>query len=447
MAYRDKAGTNFDIDLTPNGTGGVATHLRQTSKPHNLHLNPHWRSHSEPLGLKVTHNSRRPLTTDNEITHVSDSEEDLELLRPMSATSQSTYLTRLNSVLPTFTMEDDYLTNNDSGTVQSQLSNENFHCVDFALGSDERYCAGDIPENETRCTNRGSSLSVNDGLLKCGSAGKTSADHTSVSNDGDDDDVILIGSSQVVTKEPDSSIFNSEMERNIDFGDEDTTEELDKRELLKDVVDYRILSPIHEQNFDPNEIERCSTPVADETKIKKESEFYICGGKVELVSSLYSDNMKKEEVLFTDVKIEPTEETKLYKKTRTAKPFDVKQEYLQSETGGGGAMNLKIEQSLKKARVSETKPMIESMHLNNAKHDTKDAKAKTDQLTPRVSAALSTSDFFGQENKQPMKRVLKRKRIASKPLSAIVNTPKTRVGLSKRIRVEPLHENIKKRNP
>lgn len=467
MMYSDRIGTVPNPSIKLSCTINMCNHLRQDLPDYELRQNPHFRSHSEPVSntSKNTTHYRRRFTADNEITHVSDSEEDLEVL-PLSATSQSTFQTKLNSVLPTFTMEEDYLDYNGSGTVQSQLSNENFHSVDFALGGDEKYFAGGGVA--TRKSNPCSSLLGNDGLQGNESERGINADYTGASNFSDDD-VILIGSDRVITEDCSSGI-NSELERNIDLFEDDTTEELEKAEMLKDVVDSRILSPIHEQKFDPSEIDRCSTPIVDETVIKSEKKSEICGGKLELVSSVCGGYVKLEPDTYTDVKLTQgyVDQKESNESKNIKNKLEVKRERSQSEAMSqrSNVKQIKKEDSARNFVVLETKDEGIStdvyvdgqesgmkdvggpttIHDNKQEHRTKDERTELPQSShdsPSLRVGVKSLD---QENKLQVNPILKRKRIASKPLSAIINTPKTRVGLSKRIKVEPLHEKIKRKN-
>ncbi|KAG5420516.1 hypothetical protein I9W82_002397 [Candida metapsilosis] len=420
----------------------MSDQLRQDQQ---LRPDPQCRSYSEPLTNKPTtdRTCRRPYTADNEITHVSDSEDDMELL-PVSTTSQSTFQTKLNSVLPTFTMEEDYLVYDGSGTVESQLSNENFHCVDFASGGDEKCCA--VGSKESSRSNPCSSLSDSDGLEGTVNQRGSSRCSDRVSCNGDDDDVILIGSSQVVADN--SSSVDSELERNIDIEDE-TTEELDKSELLKDLPEIRSLSPIHEQKFDVTEIQRCSTPISKEKKVvKSEHKGGVLMPKVESASNLGGGFVKEE----LDPKVVIKRERDYMDEEVKEKSF-VKKECLKQEAIAVPGVLVKKEKIVKKpafevkveapAGYSDKKLADTGKDKPAVKSGKEVSDSKDEELNKRASVLPSLSsgtvNSHSQENKQ---RILKRKRIASKPLSAIVNTPRTRVGLSKRVKVEHLHKKL-----
>ncbi|KAI5958830.1 hypothetical protein KGF57_002264 [Candida theae] len=449
MKYRNRTEAGPDPMIQYNNTANESDLLRYKLSPDQLRRlrEPRWRSCSEPVTGTITTTTtptatqyiQRPFTADNEITHISDSEDDSEL-PPLSATSQSTFQTKLNSVLPTFTMEDDYFDYDGNGTVQSQLSNENFHSVDFASNDDEENCAMGSAGRASDAVRRGGcSTSRKAGPLLSGEAETVeNADHD------DDEDVILIGSSQVVAANSSSS-FNTEMERNIDFEEEnEATEELDKTQLLKDLADTRILSPIHEQKFDPSEIERCSTPLVDDKKlVKSECESDAYAIKTESVSCLGGEYVKKELESCVNVKSEPDGvDSKQITKSNVAR---IKKEFLND------AATLKKEKLIKPSPTFEVKreeeePKVvkerESQVLDPTNRAGKEGKGKPNHNSAPLQDEVNFSG--GQENKQPApNRTLKRKRIPSKPLSAIVNTKTRRVGLSK-IK-EHLHERIKKK--
>ncbi|KAI5968278.1 hypothetical protein CANMA_002494 [Candida margitis] len=463
MTYSDRIGQGLNLSSDLYNTTTRINHLRQDFRQHELRSGPHFRSHSEPLGnnsINAATQGQRPFTADNEVTHISDSDDDIELL-PLSTTSQSTYQTKLNSVLPTFTMDDNYFHNDGgSGTIESQLSNENFHCVDFASGSDERYCASGANEiaaggDARKLNSCSSSLSDSGAFSGVQRDVGINSELVEVSDDSDDD-VILMEYEQSVpeNRSSSSSGINSELERNIGLYEDDTTEELDRAQILNDVTDWGILSPIHDQVFDPREIEGCSTPV-NKTLIKREHKNDVCGGELESASSTTLGYVKQELTFRKDkeVKVE-SNQTEMIKDENFGLRLDkFKQECLTKGIllKGVGTKQLKQEEVrqafavFKKEDVKGPSCLNEKRELENSKEE--DA-VEQEQPKDVPSNSRDGTKSPGQENKQPVMktRVMKRKRLASKPLSAIINMPKTRVGLSKRIKVDPLHNKIKKRS-
>ncbi|KAI5954408.1 hypothetical protein KGF54_002183 [Candida jiufengensis] len=478
-----------------------------------------------------------------EITHVSDSEEEYSYLQPPPPTPQSSSTYQTN-----FNLGSDSQLNN-----ASQLSNDNFHNIDFAAN-----------ENELKSTQQylqTQEFYSSHPLVK--------EEMIEISDDEYDSSSIRDGEVEEISnfeiKQPKSS-SSCPTANQLLSGSSNETESLDKAEVLKNVI-------LPDIKFNEDEIIDCSSQngeIKTELGIKHEFDelidqkfkitneikckFELANGKSNLKATLLKieefddnqfdsknylkdrvrvDNTIKVESELTDVvkpkklvdlltsgkydkfgdlyddlnKLEesreknhrfrgkeaPEEKKDVHKEltklenlpeVSTTKEFDLQKppekttkkvnlhEIVESRPTSRTGSN----KSLESTNSSKSKDSVFSRNkpVNNPPLDVIDnnskvidseliAQSKNLQVFESVSITESTNEQpkssppktstskisppKDQENQTHLQPTLKRKRLQSKPLSEIVsNNKRSRVGLSKRVKIDHLHDNIKPRS-
>ncbi|KAG7665829.1 uncharacterized protein J8A68_000654 [[Candida] subhashii] len=224
----------------------------------------------------------------------------------------------------------------------------------------------------------------------------------------------------------DSEGYNDAFEKNIT--EDDYSEEFDKRNILAGLSDESILSSISD---DPriDEILECSTQCSGEMETKipfniedLNTKELVSDDKMKLIHGDNKTDIGKSEFIASFIKSAgikqelnfPVKQEDVYRGTADHKP--------QSKS------KAKSESSqLESTDSACKKETIEYQSESSCEPDSNQSKEGIEHITPPPSKPA-------------------RKRVASKPLSALVgmSQPKFRVGLSKRVKIDSLHHYLKK---
>ena len=528
------------------------------------------RPNSEPLSLTRPSVSdiilqQNRSNTSNEVTHISDSEEDIALkyslnpndtrlllsapdTKPYSVQGSASVPTSVPSLVPASAPAEipTYQTNRTNSTVMqeviagndgmevgdalqlihrahatesmsSTLSNDNFHHTDFAVGGEEEdaigFCDGDCFETSSQNNAKLRQLEnlefinfSNRGAMNNFLGNENDHVITTRLNDEENQGEKLYYNEAVIAEDgprlcrenmstpgkgeltdpmqvriaSSGSDYKSELEENIE-GSTESTKELNKLNVLEDIANSRIPDPDYKEespvNCKESEIKGCSTPIEEvvqlTTRLPKVETGLIPKHKASATVNKGEDQM---------VKYPADRKHELSLGALTIKSWEVveeqptqKDDIRVSRNGSecrsqSPATSVATSVATYEPQYDEYPPsvlLISTAYEEEAPADRSDHKStaksrlarethdKPSSLTNKVvsdKVALNNSaktslpvKFNDKENLQVRRKIISRKRLAPKPLAALCSQNlRPRVGLSKKVRIESLHENIKR---